>query len=153
MDANANQNKLKGNLALDPNRSMLAASPLRSSPRKPRKGKETAADPHPLAQDTTADVFLDTEAEEEIYDYRAGWTMVDRMRLWRHDAIWQHLYETAAFWGDKVLSWTSEYSGSSLHGHDSAVFRRQKRRFLARPDLLPYEPVFSRRAPSHPTLS
>jgi len=35
------------------------------------------------------------------------WTMVDRMRLWRHDALMQHLYETAAFWGDKVLSWTS----------------------------------------------
>lgn len=33
--------------------------------------------------------------------------MVDRMRLWRHDALMQHLYDTAAFWGDKVLSWTS----------------------------------------------
>jgi anaphase-promoting complex subunit 6 len=38
--------------------------------------------------------------------------MVDRMRLWRHDALMQHLYDTAAFWGDKVLSWTS---ASSLH--------------------------------------
>jgi Anaphase-promoting complex, cyclosome, subunit 3 len=34
------------------------------------------------------------------------WGMVDRMRLWRHDALMQHLYDTAAFWGDKVLSWT-----------------------------------------------
>ncbi|KAL5503810.1 CUT9 [Sanghuangporus vaninii] len=108
MDANANQNKLRSNQALDPNRSMLAASPLRSSPHRLRKGKETAGDPHPLAQDTTADVFPETDVEEESYDYRAGWTMVDRMRLWRHDAIWQHLYETAAFWGDKVLSWTND---------------------------------------------
>ncbi|KIY44125.1 TPR-like protein [Fistulina hepatica ATCC 64428] len=34
--------------------------------------------------------------------------MVDRMRLWRHDALMQHLYETAIFWGDKVLSWTND---------------------------------------------
>ena len=34
------------------------------------------------------------------------WDMVDSMRLWRHDAIMQHLHETAAFWGDKILSWT-----------------------------------------------
>ncbi|RUP01168.1 anaphase-promoting complex, cyclosome, subunit 3-domain-containing protein [Jimgerdemannia flammicorona] len=30
----------------------------------------------------------------------------DRMRLWRHDALQQHLYETAAFWGDKVVALT-----------------------------------------------
>ena len=37
-----------------------------------------------------------------------SWGMVDSMRLWRQDAILQHLYETAAFWGDKILSWTGE---------------------------------------------
>ncbi|RXK38138.1 anaphase-promoting complex subunit 6 [Tremella mesenterica] len=36
------------------------------------------------------------------------WSMVDSMRLWRHDAIMQHLYETASFWGDKILSWTAD---------------------------------------------
>ncbi|CAG7849077.1 Anaphase-promoting complex subunit cut9 AltName: Full=20S cyclosome/APC complex protein cut9; AltName: Full=Cell untimely torn protein 9 [Serendipita indica DSM 11827] len=45
----------------------------------------------------------DEEDEEE-------WTLVDRMRLWRHDAMTQHLYETAAFWGDKVLTWTNDPS-------------------------------------------
>ena len=40
--------------------------------------------------------------------------MVDRMRLWRHDAMMQHLYETAAFWGDKILSWTSKSRASLL---------------------------------------
>ena len=63
--------------------------------------------PHPLANDTT-DVFQDSEDindadDEDEYE----WGMVDRMRLWRHDALMQHLYDTAAFWGDKVLSWTS----------------------------------------------
>ena len=33
--------------------------------------------------------------------------IVDRFRLWRHDAMTQHLYETAIFWGDKVFTWTS----------------------------------------------
>ena len=33
-----------------------------------------------------------------------GWSNVDRMRLWRHDAMMQHLHESAIFWGDKILS-------------------------------------------------
>lgn len=44
------------------------------------------------------------EEEEEV-----NWGMIDSMRVWRHDAIIQHLYETAAFWGDKILSWTGEH--------------------------------------------
>lgn len=51
------------------------------------------------------DVFQDLETELDIDD--GEWGVVDRMRLWRHDALMQHLYETAAFWGDKILSWTS----------------------------------------------
>ena len=91
---------------LDPNRSLLTASPLRSSPRHARKARQVAKDKHPLAQDGTTDVFLDnTNDEDEEYDRE--WGMVDRMRLWRHDAMLQHLYSTAAFWGDKILSWTS----------------------------------------------
>jgi anaphase-promoting complex subunit 6 len=45
----------------------------------------------------------DDDEEQEEYE----WDTVDRMRLWRHDALMQHLYETAAFWGDKIVSWTS----------------------------------------------
>lgn len=91
--------------ALDPNRSILPATPFRSSPRVPRRTKASAGR-HPLANDTT-DVFQDSDDEDE--DERRGyeWGMVDRMRLWRHDALMQHLYETAAFWGDKIVSWTS----------------------------------------------
>jgi anaphase-promoting complex subunit 6 len=47
----------------------------------------------------------DEDEEEEV-----NWGMIDSMRLWRNDAIMQHLYETAAFWGDKILSWTGEFS-------------------------------------------
>jgi anaphase-promoting complex subunit 6 len=51
----------------------------------------------------------DSEAEQE-----KSWGMVDSMRLWRHDAIMQHLYETAAFWGDKILSWTGQLVGALI---------------------------------------
>ena len=54
----------------------------------------------------------DLEEEEEP---KEGWElMVEKMRTWRHDAMMQHLYETAAFWGDKVLSWTGESLVSSF---------------------------------------
>jgi hypothetical protein len=48
--------------------------------------------------------FTDEDEEDEEEE---GWGLVDRMRLWRHDAMTQHLYETAVFWGDKVMNWTS----------------------------------------------
>ena len=115
----ARRNSRNSSFALDPSRSTLHVSPARSSPRPHRKARIQAGR-HPLAADTT-DVFNDggtsrrggdqstatgaggEEEDEEDYE----WTVVDRMRLWRHDALMQHLYETAAFWGDKVLSWTS----------------------------------------------
>ncbi|GAA98873.1 uncharacterized protein L969DRAFT_88912 [Mixia osmundae IAM 14324] len=42
------------------------------------------------------------DEEEEEYDE----TMVDRMRSWRNDAMAQHLYSTAEFWGSKALAMT-----------------------------------------------
>ena len=105
MDANSSTIS-NPNSALDPNRSVLLTSPLRS-PRKHRRGKSsTTRQPHPLANDTT-DVFQDSE-EDADDESEYEWGMVDRMRLWRHDALMQHLYDTACFWGDKVLSWTSK---------------------------------------------
>lgn len=91
-------------LALDPNCSMLPTSP-RSSIRRHRRAKESMGR-HPLANDSM-DVFQDAEMVSENED--GEWGMVDRMRLWRHDALMQHLYETATFWGDKILSWTSKW--------------------------------------------
>jgi anaphase-promoting complex subunit 6 len=96
-------------LGLDPNGSVLPASPLRSSPRRLRRTKSSLNRPHPLANNTT-DVFQDDDDDAADGESEYEWGMVDRMRLWRHDALMQHLYETAAFWGDKILSWTSTYS-------------------------------------------
>lgn len=101
--------------ALDPNRSILPASPLRSSPRLPRRTKGSVTGRHPLATDNT-DIFQESVDDEDMEGEGDGyeWGMVDRMRLWRHDALMQHLYETAAFWGDKIVSWTSEYSHDAI---------------------------------------
>jgi anaphase-promoting complex subunit 6 len=116
--------------ALDPNRSVLGHSPrgtrVRGDPRSARHKRV-----HQLARDSThtfsaADASsssvpqndtsvldqtgYDAEEayEDEEEDDEFEWDAVDRMRLWRHDALMQHLYDTAVFWGDKVLSWTSE---------------------------------------------
>ncbi|KAF7973502.1 hypothetical protein HWV62_15008 [Athelia sp. TMB] len=107
IDANSSVGSHRQSFALDPNRSVLHASPLRSSPRAYRRPPQSASR-HPLANDTT-DVFQDSDAEGyDDSDEEYEWGMVDRMRLWRHDALMQHLYETAAFWGDKIVSWTSD---------------------------------------------
>jgi len=50
----------------------------------------------------------DDEEEEEPEPVDPSWEMIARMRTWRHDAIHQHLYETAGFWGDKIFTWTGE---------------------------------------------
>ncbi|TFK46093.1 TPR-like protein [Heliocybe sulcata] len=94
-------------LALDPNLSIWA-----TSPRPPRRVKRRNADTsrhHPLANDTTGD-FQDEHTADEDDDEKeeSELGMVDRMRLWRHDAMMQHLYDTATFWGDKVLSFTND---------------------------------------------
>ena len=97
--------------ALDPNRSILQVSPIRPSPRGSRKIRESGGR-HPLANDTT-DVFNDSldisrnTDTDEFDEEEPEWGMIDRMRLWRHDALMQHLFDSAAFWGDKILSWTS----------------------------------------------
>lgn len=36
------------------------------------------------------------------------WLMVDRIRCWRNDAMTQHLYGTAQFWGAKVFAMTGK---------------------------------------------
>jgi anaphase-promoting complex subunit 6 len=53
-------------------------------------------------------VDVGSEEDEEEGEEEVTWSMIDSMRLWRNDSIMQHLYETAAFWGDKILSWTGE---------------------------------------------
>ena len=69
-----------------------------------RKAKTTMSK-HPLANDTT-DVFHDDADDEDDVGNSRG--IVDRMRMWRHDALMQHQYDSAAFWGDKIVTWTRE---------------------------------------------
>jgi anaphase-promoting complex subunit 6 len=98
--------------ALDPNRSILQVSPVRPSPRGSRKVRDSGGR-HPLANETT-DIFQDSLEisqdidDNDVDDDEPEWGMIDRMRLWRHDALMQHLFDSAAFWGDKILSWTSQ---------------------------------------------
>lgn len=70
------------------------------SRRSPRKVQEMSLE---IGQDHVMGEEDSDEDDEEV-----TWSMIDSMRLWRNDAIMQHLYETAAFWGDKILSWTGE---------------------------------------------
>jgi anaphase-promoting complex subunit 6 len=145
LDANSSTVSNPHSLALDPNRSVLPASPLRSSPRPHRRQKDGASrHPHPLANDTT-DVFQDSDDDaDDESEYE--WGMVDRMRLWRHDALMQHLYETAAFWGDKIVSWTSRHCRLPSHPFSRRLFffRRPKRRVLACTDILHDPPILPR---------
>ncbi|THV04469.1 TPR-like protein [Dendrothele bispora CBS 962.96] len=71
--------------------------------------------------------------------------MVDRMRLWRHDAMMQHLYETAAFWGDKILSWTNDPNDAFWLAQTYFMQNQYARaeRLLTRP--------FSTASPRHPS--
>ncbi|KAH0585019.1 hypothetical protein H2248_008288 [Termitomyces sp. 'cryptogamus'] len=130
---------------LDPNRSVLPASP-RSSPRRRRRAKDSMSRQHPLANDTT-DVFQETEDDaDDEDDYE--WGMVDRMRLWRHDALMQHLYETAAFWGDKIVSWTNDPNDAFWLAQTYFMTHQYSRaeRLLTRP----FSTTSSKRLPSPP---
>ena len=135
--------------ALDPNRSILQVSPIRPSPIRPlRRARESIAR-HPLANDTT-DIFQDTidlpEGDTDEQEEEVEWGMVDRMRLWRHDALMQHLFDSAAFWGDKILSWTSKPLPHTRMGPRCSESRRRRsqRCILARPDVLHDTPIRAR---------
>lgn len=46
--------------------------------------------------------------DDDMMNDGDSWTMIDSMRIWRQDAMTHHLYETAAFWANKILDWTGE---------------------------------------------
>lgn len=55
--------------------------------------------------DQDEDGFLSSSSEaSSSASTSISWTLIDRMRLWRNDALNQHLYTTAIFWGGKVFS-------------------------------------------------
>ncbi|KAF8240713.1 TPR-like protein [Tricholoma matsutake] len=147
-DANSSTISVPNSIVLDPNRSVLPASPMRSSPRLHRRAKESTGR-HPLANDTT-DVFQESDDDADDED-EYEWGMVDRMRLWRHDALMQHLYETAAFWGDKILSWTHDPNDAFWLAQTYFMTHQYSRaeRLLTRP--FPTEPPKRQSTPIPPT--
>jgi hypothetical protein len=84
---------------------------------------------------------------------------LERLRGWRNDAMTQHLYETAAFWGGKAWQVSGEclqalsLSSEHLPLPRSLLLtrrlplpwlllrRRPKRRFLASADPFPHTPI------------
>lgn len=87
-------------LSLSPRRPSVANSGSTATTR-PRRGAGATG----LAYNTQGD---ETSYLGEADGEQAPWTMVDRMRNWRNDAMTQHLYDSAKFWGGKVLGLTSE---------------------------------------------
>lgn len=63
--------------------------------------------------------MMDTQSNDANSEYAfadgntPSWDLIRRMRMWRQDAIIQHLYQTAVFWGDKILAWSSELRSQS----------------------------------------
>ncbi|GAA6027906.1 hypothetical protein JCM8097_001775 [Rhodosporidiobolus ruineniae] len=93
-------------LSLSPRRPSLAQSGSTATTRPRHRGTPLAysnAPHHRDGHDADASGFLG----QSMLDEDAPWTMVDRMRNWRNDAMTQHLYDSAKFWGSKVLGMTS----------------------------------------------
>lgn len=86
-------------LSLSPRRPSLAPSGSTATTRAPRRGTPLAFPANGMDGDDSG--FLSQTMDED-----APWTMVDRMRNWRNDAMTQHLYDSAKFWGVKVLEMT-----------------------------------------------
>ncbi|KAI9597661.1 hypothetical protein BDF19DRAFT_383223 [Syncephalis fuscata] len=60
---------------------------------------ETVKDGHAYNNHSKAPIDNDSPVNTEL---------VERIRCWRHDAMQQHLYDSAVFWGDKVVSMTND---------------------------------------------
>ncbi|BGP14743.1 hypothetical protein JCM10213_004317 [Rhodosporidiobolus nylandii] len=90
-------------LSLSPRRPSLASGSTATARRRPAPGGTPLHFGRTAGGDEDESGFLSAngggDAEHE-------WTMVDRMRCWRNDAMTQHLYESARFWGGKVLGMT-----------------------------------------------
>jgi anaphase-promoting complex subunit 6 len=85
----------------------------RTSPRK-RQERQMVDETDTSMQVEDLGLIADELDSEDEEDEEVNWGMIDSMRIWRNDALMQHLYETASFWGDKILSWTGKFkSGRS----------------------------------------
>lgn len=101
------------------------------SPRLPdqhrrRTQSRTSGDdmPNPPPEVTYQRQISAQETEEGLFRDTSAWGLISRMRAWRQDAIVQHLYQTAVFWGDKVFAWTSEYHQLNIRIPKSLTMHR-----------------------------
>lgn len=100
--------------------------PGQSMPGSARKGAQLNDDRHgdygvfDTSHTSVVDFFAPEETNRSRYldrDQDRELDTVGSMRAWRTDAMHQHMYRTAAYWGDKVLSITGKcwfYSCCSL---------------------------------------
>lgn len=84
-------------------------STLSLSPRRRSTGTSATATKPTRSRFAPQDESVES-IQTEREDQDGDWTMIDRMRNWRNDAMTQHLYGTAQFWGSKVFALT----GASL---------------------------------------
>lgn len=132
-------------LSLSPNRPRSTmASATTTGTAKPGKARAGAgARAGAAGADESRDMF---EQDDEGGEGDEEEGMVDRMRCWRNDAMTQHLYGTAQFWGAKVFQITCEQHHPSHATPKSKLTTirlcsQPQRRLLARPDALPRTPV------------
>ncbi|GJJ08566.1 hypothetical protein Clacol_002785 [Clathrus columnatus] len=116
--------------ALDPNGSIFQASPRTKA--EVIAGRKAGR--CPLSESHNVSILAENDEVAAEGDSEE-WTMLDRMRLWRHDALMQHLYETAAFWGDKILSWTNNPNDAFWLAQTHFMMQQYSRaeRLLTRP--------------------
>lgn len=88
-----------------------ARTPLRRGTANSILGRWTR--PQPPGTGTSSrsrlcDTSVDASDELDDLEGDARESMIASMRTWRNDAAIHNLYETAAFWADKILSLTGE---------------------------------------------
>lgn len=84
---------------------------MRSSSPSSEIDMENASSATAAHNDETEDTNFMYETDADASDGSSAststaWTLIDRMRIWRNDALTQHLYTTAIFWSNKVFSRT-----------------------------------------------
>ncbi|KAK4700979.1 anaphase-promoting complex subunit 6, partial [Phenoliferia sp. Uapishka_3] len=93
-------------LPLSPRRPSTAQSGSTATTRAPRR---TSGLSRAHGGDADESITEGHEMEDEAREMEGDaedWTLVDRMRNWRNDAMTQHLYSTANFWGSKIFGLT-----------------------------------------------
>ncbi|KAK4053503.1 anaphase-promoting complex subunit Cut9 [Microbotryomycetes sp. JL201] len=93
-------------LSLSPRRPKSSATSGASTTRpSKRTSKQQRSRLNQDSFDADADAATDEQAA--VNGDGAPFTLIDRMRNWRNDAMTQHLYSTAQFWGSKVFHLTA----------------------------------------------